>query len=404
MNHPVIERIAREDPAVGFRSDEADVLLARLWHEIGAGDPPPARIAVRRRLGQVAAPAVAAMVAVAVTVAAIGLLGHRSRLSGSAARAALPVSAVAEGSVRVAPGTEVLLAHKGALWIAGVHSLQRLNPVNGSVVANIRLPVQGLAAGVAFGAGSAWVASGGANTGSAPTLVRIDPANSRILATIDVTNSSPGHLRVLGGGIAFTAGRVWLSRVSTASHGDVVAVDPATNRVDGTPVIVGTGPEALLAAFGSLWVENTGQTVGIKHSPALPASIARIDPRTRQVTTEPFAGAPLAGFGSLWVRHDGTITRYDPSTNRPIARIDVPHVIAVAFGDGRVWAVSGPTDTPDPHGPAALLTQINPQTNRIAGTPSHLQTPQPDAIAVSGHDLWIADYQAGLLHYKLTPH
>ncbi len=305
--------------------------------------------------------------------------------------------------MRVAAGTEVLLAHEGSLWIAGVHSLQRLNPVTGGVQATIRLPVQGLAAGVAFGAGSAWVASGGANTGSAPTLVRIDPASSRILATIDVTESSPGHLRVLGGGIAFAAGRVWLSRDSTASHGDVVAVNPATNRVDAAPVTLGTGPETLLAAFGSLWVDNTGQTVGIKHSPALPASVARIDPRTREVTTEPFAGAPSAGFGSLWIRHDDTITRYDPSTNRPIARIHVPHVMAIAFGDGRVWAVSGSVNTSDPSGGTAALTQIDPQTNRVLGTPTQLQAPQPVALAVSGHDLWIADYQRGLLHFKLTP-
>ena len=41
MNDPVIERIAREDPAVGSRSDTANELLARLRHEIG-GDRPTA--------------------------------------------------------------------------------------------------------------------------------------------------------------------------------------------------------------------------------------------------------------------------------------------------------------------------------------------------------------------------
>ena len=322
MNDPVIERIAREDPAAGSRSGTANELLARLLHEIGGGNPPPrpcpcapparaGRGTGRSRLG------------LAVAVAAIGLLGHRSRLSSSAARPALPVSAVAVGSVRVAPGTEVLLAHEGALWIAGVRSLQRLNPVTGAVKATSRLPVEGLAAGVAFGAGSAWVASGGGNTGSAPTLVRIDPASGQILATINVTKSSPGHLRVLGAGIAVAAGRVWLSRVSAASHGDVVAVDPATDRVDAAPVPVGTGPETLIAAFGSLWVDNTGQTVGIKHSPALPASVARIDPRTREVTTEPFAGAPSAGFRVAVGpprRHDHAIQPVDEPPDRPDPR------------------------------------------------------------------------------------
>jgi len=405
MNDPVIQRIAREDPAVGSRSDTANELLARLLREIGDADPPPARDPVRRRIGQVAGPAAAALVTVAVAIAAIGLLGHKSRPSSSVARPTHPVEAVAFGSVPVVPGTELLLAHRGSLWIAGGQSLERLNPVNGAVEAKIRLPIEGLAVGLAFGANSGWVASGGANTPNSPSLVRIDPASGRVLAAVDVTESTARRLRVLGsGGISFAAGRVWLSRDSTDAHGAVVSVSPATNRIDGRPVTVGTGPETMLAAFGSLWVDNTGLTIGIKHAPALPASVARIDPRTRQVTPEPFAGAPSAGFGSLWVRDGDTITRYDPSTSRPIARIHVPHVIAVAFGDGRVWAVSGSTSTPDPNGPIAMLTQIDPQSNRIVGTPIPLRAPLPVGIAVSGHDLWIADYQRGLLHFKLSHH
>lgn len=402
MNDPVIERIAGEDPAVASRSDTANEMLARLRHEIGGTDPLPARIPVRRRLGQVAAPAAAALVAVVVSVAAIGLLGHKPRPSSSAARLTLPVWPVAFGSVRVAPGTEVLLAHGGSLWVAGAHLLERLSPVNGAVRAQIRLPIESLAAGLAFGAGSGWVASGGANTGSAPSLVRIDPSTGRILAAIDVNGNGTGRLRVLSGGISFAAGRVWLSRDSTGPHGDVVSVNPATNRVDGRPVPVGTGPDTVLAAFGSLWVDNTGLTVGRNPATPLPASVARIDPRTRQVTTEPFSGAPSAGFGSLWVRDADTITRYDPSTGLPVARIPVSRVIATAFGDGRVWALSRSANTSDPNGSTATLTQIDPRANRIVGTPTHLQTPEPIAIAVSGHDLWIADYHGGLLHFKLT--
>ncbi len=403
MNDPVLERIAREDPAVGSRSDAASELLARLRHEIGDSDPAPVRLPVRHRLVRATVPAAAALVTVAVSAAAIGLLGHRSRPL-SAAVQPLPVSAVALSSVRVAPGIEVLLAHGGTLWIAGVHSIERLNPANGAVEATIRLPIEGLAGALAFGAGSGWVAAGGANPGSAPSLARIDPANSRLMATINVTESRPGHLRVLSQGIAFAAGRVWLSRDSTASHGDIVAVNPATNRIDGRPVTVGTGPDTILSAFGSLWVQNTGLTVGIKHAPALPASVTRIDPRTRQAMTEPFSGAPSAGFGSLWVRHGDTITRYDPSTGRPMARIHVPRVIAVASGDRRVWALSGSTTTPGPVTTTATLTQIDPESNQTVGTPIHVPATQPVAIAVSGQDLWIADYQGRLLHFKLTHH
>jgi hypothetical protein len=49
-----------------------------------------------------------------------------------------------------------------------------------------------------------------------------------------------------------------------------------------------------------------------------------------------------------------------------------------------------------------VLTQIDPQSNRIVGKPIHLQAPLPVGIAVSGRDLWIADFQTGLLHFKLS--
>lgn len=158
----------------------------------------------------------------------------------------------------------------------------------------------------------------------------------------------------------------------------------------------------MLAAFGSLWVEDTGLTVGRTHAPALPASVARIDPRTRHVTTEPFSGAPSAGFGSLWVRDAAGITRYDPSTGRPIARIQVPRAVGIAFGDGRVWAVSQSPNPAHPDSGTATLTQIDPRSNRIVGRRRDLQAPYPVAIALSGHDLWIADYERGLLHFKLA--
>jgi hypothetical protein len=402
MNDPVIERIAREDPAMSSRSDTANELLARVLHEIDRAAPAAVRDPPRRSLGRVAAPAAAALVTLAVAVAAIGLVGHRPHASGSIARPAHPVKAIALRTVRVAPGTEALLADGGSLWVAGAHSLTRLSPMNGAVEMQIPLPTEGLADGVEVGAGSLWVASGGGNTGSAPSLARVDPANGRMLAAIDVTGGGGRGLRVLNGGIAFAAGRIWLSRDTTASRGDVVSVDPATNRLDGRPVAVGTGPTTLLAAFGFLWVDNTGLTVGVKPSPVLPASVSRIDPRTRQVETESFVGAPSAGFGSVWVRDDNAVTRFNPATGRVIARIHVPGVVAVAFGAGRVWAVSQSANRSDPNGSTATLIQIDPRSNRTVGAPSHLQTSQPIAIAVSGGDLWIADYHGGLLHFKLT--
>ena len=58
----------------------------------------------------------------------------------------------------------------------------------------------------------------------------------------------------------------------------------------------------------------------------------------------------------------------------------------------------------DPNGSTSVLTQIDPGSNRIVGTPTSVQASQPVALAVSGHDLWVADYLGELLHFKLTDH
>lgn len=403
MNDPVLARIAREDPAENARPATGDVLLMRLRREIeGSTGPVAAHPGARRRRGQFTVPVLAALVTIAVAVATVGLLAQRAHRSlPTTASPAHPLSAVAVGSVALPPGTETLTAHDGSVWASGVHSLARVDAATGAVQATIHIPLPGLAVGLTFGAGSSWAVVGGANTLGAPSLARIDPTTGRILATIGVTGSSRTHLSVVGGGIAFAAGRVWLSRDSSAAHGEVVSVNPATDR-PARRVDVGTGPTTVLAAFGSLWVQNTGRTIGLHPARALPPSVTRIDPITRQATTEPFAGVPSAGFGSLWIRTRDTITRYDPLSKQILARIPVPRVAALAFGAGRVWAVSGSADRSTAGQPAATLTQIDPRADRIVGTVDHLRIAVPVAIAVSGRELWIADYQTGLLHFRLS--
>jgi sugar lactone lactonase YvrE len=192
----------------------------------------------------------------------------------------------------------------------------------------------------------------------------------------------------------------------------VVAVNPATNRVVGAPVTVGTGPDAIVTGFGALWVDNTSLVLGRTAPSKTYPAVSRIDPHTRRVTTEPFSGTPAAGFGSLWIQtaagsDSAAIVRYDPATRRVIARIAVPRVVAVAFGDGRVWAISYPRSrsarTFTPIAGTAALWQIDPRINRAIAKPIHLQLTQPNSIAVSQGQLWIADYGNGrVIHFQLT--
>ena len=159
------------------------------------------------------------------------------------------------GQCRWSP--QALLAHGDSLWIATPRNVVRLNLRNGSTIARIPIPTDGVNAGLAFGAGSIWLAATGKSQ-----LLRIDPSSDRLVAKIRLDASRNGRVRPLGGGVAFAAGRVWVSRDSSGPRGDVVAVNPATNRAGATPVTVGTGPDAIVSGFGSLWVDNTSVVVG----------------------------------------------------------------------------------------------------------------------------------------------
>ena len=214
--------------------------------------------------------------------------------------------------------------------------------------------------------------------------------------------------------MAFAAGRIWVSRDSNSPRGDVISVNPTTDRADAAPITVGSGPETVVSAFGSIWVDNTSVVVGNRAPSRTYGAVSRIDLRTRRVSTEPFSGTPATGFGSLWVQtnaasDDGAIVRIQPATGRTLARIDVPRVVGISSGGGRVWAISYPRSrsahTFQPIKGTAALWQIDPRTNRVIGKPVHLPLTQPVSVVVSDGQLWIADYRSGkVIHFQLIKH
>ena len=90
-----------------------------------------------------------------------------------------PVGLYAAGTVDVGGSPQALLTHAGSLWIATPSSVVRLNLRNGSTIARIPIPTNGVNAGLAFGAGSIWLAPTGASR-----LLRIDPSSNRLVANI----------------------------------------------------------------------------------------------------------------------------------------------------------------------------------------------------------------------------
>ena len=337
------------------------------------------------------------------------MLTDGGKSSPAAIVPAKPVGLYAAGVVDVGGPPQALLTDSDSLWIATPDRVVRLNLHNGSTIARLPIATNGVNAGLAFGAGSIWLAPTGSQ------LLRIDPSNNRVVASVRLGATDHGRVRVLGGGVAFAAGRVWVSRDSNQPRGDVISVNPRTDQAAATSITVGSGPGTVVSGFGSLWVENTSVVVGGNAPPQTYPAISRIDPRSRRVTTESFSGLAATGFGSLWVGQtnpgsdEAAILRVNPATGETLARIDVPRVVGVASGGGRVWAISYPrsrsASTFQPIKGTAALWQIDPQTNRVIGKPVHLSLIQPDSIVVSDGQLWIADYQSGkVIHFQLITH
>ncbi|MGA2925463.1 MAG: hypothetical protein ABSG43_05620 [Solirubrobacteraceae bacterium] len=420
MNDSVFERVGREDPVRrepaggAWRREQAQVTRARVLAAIDR-DRAPISPPARRGGSVLRAGGAAVGVAVVVVVVAFVTLGHHGHAPKSAPAAgrdrpaaiasSKPVGLYAAGVVDVGGSPQALLAHGDSLWIATPSSVVRLNLQNGSTIARIPLPTDGVNAGLAFGAGSIWLAPTGTSQ-----LLRIDPSSNRLVATIDLGASDNGRVSSLGGGVAFAAGRIWVSRDSNDPRGDVISVNPATGGA-ATPITVGSGPGTVVSGFGSPWVDNTSVVVGNTAPSTTFPAVSRIDLQTRRVTTEPFAGIPAVGFGSLWIQTNAVsdvaaIVRVDPATGQTLARIAVPRVVGVSSGGGRVWAISYPKSrsarTFQPIKGTAALWQIDPRTNRVIGTPIHLPLIQPISIVVSHDQLWIADYQSGkLTHFQL---
>jgi virginiamycin B lyase len=240
-----------------------------------------------------------------------------------------------------------------------------------AVVATI--PTGGFPYGMAFGAGSLWVAGG-------DHVTRIDPAGNRVVATIPLSTSS-GHAAVGPSGLAFGAGAVW---VPMAVPGAVWRIDPASNRVVARISLGGPLREAISvsATRGAVWIASRGEGergVLFRVDPArqrvvaelaldgVPTAVAAsptaawvataggrvlvVDARRNRVAgSVNTGGGPLLGFsqtialggGGVWLAEPFAeqVVRIDPASRKVVARIQAGAATNLAVGQGAVWAVS----------------------------------------------------------------
>jgi DNA-binding beta-propeller fold protein YncE len=205
-----------------------------------------------------------------------------------------------------------------------------------------------------FGAGSLWV--GAWRDGQ---VVRVDPRSNRVVARFPAGGQNPATLAV-------GAGTIWVVHPDTD---EVVRLDPGTGRVaariklDPLPIEFGAGdrrflPSLVAVGAGAGWVA-TGR-----------GAVARIDLASNRVVEvikllpELPAGIAVAG-GSVWVAVGGDgVARIEAATNRRLGtiRFDL-HAKRVAVGGGAIW-VGGPTTDPTVE-VAGAVARIDAATGRV---------------------------------------
>ena len=183
-------------------------------------------------------------------------------------------------------------------------------------------------------------------------------------------------------GVLLTRGHAGSAQSSAGVAADSVGVFDARNGKPIAQAPVRTGPSAVAAGAGSVWVANVNDD-----------SVSKIDPQTdSSVQTIPVGNAPsgiAVGGGFVWVTNSlgGTVSRIDPNTNTPVQTIPVGNgPLGVAYGEGAVW-VANSTDR--------TVTQIDP----VTGKPQHTipVAAGADGIAVGEGAVWVTSESDGSL-------
>jgi len=276
----------------------------------------------------------------------------------------------------------------GAAWVTDSADgmLLRVNPV-GQVIDSIQ--VGHGPAGVAVGDGEVWVANE-----LDGTVSEVNPGAGIRVATISV-GIGPSAISVgdgsvwVGNLISDTVSRINAATggvtdtiplgvtpddlafgagslwVLSQATGQLVAIDPADNRPTRAPTMAGN-PDGLAIGAGAVWISGADGT------------LSRFDPRTGRVRTIGLAGSPAGlayASGAVWVANGltGTVSKVDPRTGATQVIQVGNEPTALAASDDGIWATVLPSDTSHRGG---TLTIIGPQT-----WPGHPEPPTDPAVA-----------------------
>jgi streptogramin lyase len=315
--------------------------------------------AAARRLAPLGA--AVALVAVAVVVAAVVLLGGDGD-------SALEAESFDTSSIAVGASPAGLAVGEDGVWV-GVDeedAVKRIDPDSGDVVDSIDVS-EGADGSLAIGEGFVWVRSDG------DTVTKIDPGSRQVVGNpIEVPIDSDGEL-------AIGEGSVWSANPSADS---IARIDPDTGRVREFEA-TGLGPE-IAVSDGSVWVTGEERP-----------SVKRIDPESGEVEdtfdlggadTVIFNGSLAAGEGGVWVTNpdEETLFRIDPDSGeldgRP-TRLPDGFDGDVTVGGGAVWVRSSSD---------GAVLRVDPETRRRVGRPISAGPSSSGRVVVGYQSAWVS--------------
>ena len=311
-------------------------------------------------------------------------MSRRQRLLGNRAGLALAALVLlASGCSSASSGNRVAAAATTtsaapAASVTPTLSTSAAWPSSATAAASVALPTGVLASipltsgdapavvGIAYG--SVWVGSHRSNN-----LYRIDPKTDKVLATIDLGQTSCSQL--IGADHL-----VWVAYCDDSTN--EVGVSPLTNQV------VASLPSAYVfgVAAGSLWAANADGS-----------SLDRLDPKTyRLISTVPAAGEVGAiGGGYVWVvdengdgAYDGTISKVDPATGKVVATLrtaSTSDYVYCVYADGLLW-LRGAND--------GFLVRVDTATGKaakvtITAQPIDLSDFSDDPVVAGLGSIWV---------------
>lgn len=330
--------------------------------------------------------------------------GKKRRVCAKPKPNSLPQAGKVAAKIPIDGQVVAIAADDTAVWVLSDRRvLSRVDPATNTVVATIPLrDSEWPESYVAIGSGSVWVTVASPSTIEHPeldSLLRIDPATNRIVATINVGHSPEGigiardsiwtanhrsesnaeatdatgaftvsrvsvatnkevarpvvEMRAKGSdphaywccgpqGMTYAAGSIWTTDPQDSGNGLVQRVDPSTNAVLATISFATSEADAcgnMVGDAGAVWFASSCDN----------PYVGRIDPQTNQIAATIYMGVGQAtqdialGFGSVWVTTLNYLSRIDPATNKIVARTVVAPASAIATGAGSVWVGSGMT-------------------------------------------------------------